>query len=650
MEIQNRWQRIGAWGGGSLLALSCDPTGATQQTVLAATATGLYSTKEHGASWQLAADLPASAMVTVAFAPAPAEGHQTPRGVFASSEQGRLYRSDDAGQSWQEVHSWAGLGMITGLAFSPNYAQDGHFFAATPEGVFRTQDHGQSWESSTFGLLDSEILSIACAPDYAESQVLWVGTASGGFFRSRNGGRSWRESGAGLPDAAIQCLLVSPTFIDDRQLYVGTEENGVYGSTDSGATWRPLGTELAVQSVNCLAAINGGQKLLAGASEGIYFSGNGGQNWQLAHNGKTLALAFAEIGDGMVLAALYGDGAAQSVDGGQSWRIAAEGLVAHAPPVVVQPTADLLYALDRDGDLACSADGGQSWEAAEIGPVGAVARYAGEAQAVVAAAVADTLFMRRVQSGAQEGWSAIASPAHEIGQLALSPAFNHDETVLISGAGNELFLTQNGGASWQIVPPPRARDMLLQIGLTASSASLLEGGSGKVPVVVADGEGVTIYAVTAAVNAQNNYQLYLWQSRDKGQSWEALAGFESETPAVLFLAPVPSTKQTLFAATQNRLIKLCADEADEWHVEQHFFADDLRITALAASPNYRVDATVYVGTNRGIFISSDDGATWQLRGKGLPQRPIVAILPWSESVRAVMLGGEIWALPADRSE
>ena len=369
---------------------------------------------------------------------------------------------------------------------------------------------------------------------------------------------------------------------------------------------------------------------------------------------RRLPLAFAEMAHGEVLAALYGEGAARSLDSGRSWQIAASGLNTHAPPIVVQPAADLLYALDREGALARSHDGGESWMQQEIGPSQAIASHMGAGAATVVAAVDDTLYIRTEQLGARADWRAtdwrpVDTPAEQIGQLVLSPAFRQDETIMIGGPDNQLFLTQNGGASWQIVPPPRAHDALLQLVLTSpltSPPAPLLGGEGGPAVLSPSGVsgGLTICAVTAALNKHNNYQLYLWQSHDKGQSWETLAGFESETPAVQLVAPAEPTAQTLFLATQNRLIKLHRDKDGELAVSQHFFEADLRITALTASPTYGADQTLYAGANRGVYISKDGGTTWTALSDDLPEQPVVALLPQGDLLRAVLLGGAVWAL------
>lgn len=647
MDVSKKWGFKGWWQGGTVLAIDWLQRDATQHTLLAATSSGLFCSVDGGGRWQqVGQGLLEPALVTVACAPATAGAHAP---AYASGEQGRLYRSDDAGQSWRELTSWAGLGVITALAFSPTYAVDSHIFAATPAGVFRTQDGGQSWESSTFGLLDSEILCITCAPDYESSQTAWVGTANGGLFRSRNGGRSWRESGAGLPDAAVQCLLVLSDYGESQRLFVGMEEQGIYHSTDGGASWQPVGSELAGQSINCLTAVNHGKTLLAGASGGIYFSDDGGQRWQAAHKGEMLALHFTETDDGPLFAALYGEGVARSVDGGRSWEVAAAGLSAHAPPVVAQLTPDLLYALDRSGELARSEDGGRTWAAEEFDSCQSIAHHVGGGQATVVVAVDGMLYLRRELADAQKDWHPVQTPAQEIQQIVLSPTFDQDASVLVHGAGNELFLTQNGGASWQIVPPPRARDALLQVGLTSPPARTsppapLLPGEGGFELSSSLREGVAIVAVTATANQQGNYQFYVWQSRDQGQSWESLAGFESETPAVQLLALNDAPAHTILLATQNRLIKLYRDDAGALAVDQHFFDPNLRITALAASPIYGAASALYVGTNRGLFTSPDDGATWQPLGHGLPEQPVVAVLPTINEIRVVLLGGTVWVV------
>jgi hypothetical protein len=144
--------------------------------------------------------------------------------------------------------------------------------------------------------------------------------------------------------------------------------------------------------------------------------------------------------------------------------------------------------------------------------------------------------------------------------------------------------------------------------------------------------------------------LQLWQSHDGGLGWENLAGLVSELPAVALAWPVDPHEAALFVATRHRVIKLFTEpDSHELRSTQRFLANTLNITALAASPAYATDQTLWAATTQGVYQSSDGGDTWANLGAGLEARSVVALVPPTAThpLRAVTLGGAVWALAED---
>ncbi len=635
------WQRQGGWAGGTVTALALSPAFPTDGLALATTAAGLFRTLNGGESWHRAMDGILDAhMTAVAFAPA-ADG----RIALAASEQGRLYRSEDGGATWQEVSAWAGLGVITALACSPHFPADGTLFAATPAGVFRTLDGGASWESCTFGLLDLDVLCLACAPDFQESQVVWAGTAQGGFYRSRNGGRAWRDAGCGLPDTAIQCLLVTQPAQDGAPvLWVGTEGHGLYVSRDGGAQWGAAGDALAGHSVNCLAAVAGGHegatlRLVAGTDGGVFFSeedsGDGSLHWELAGGGAFIALTLAAAptahGEPLLLAGAYQEGIFRSRDGGKRWAAAGTGLEAHAPPLVRVGPGDSLWAHDLDGELARSVDGGCSWHPLPVGEEGAAVQgmaVAGEGDgATLLVATAEGLYLGQVagQAGAVP-WRRLPVPV-EPAQIHL-PLIAPNLELVVGDQGGGLHRSTDGGQTWQTLAVPWAGQGLLNLALAPDFA-----------------HSRGCLAVTAVRNRQGNYDVQIWQGTEGGQMWQELLALETEVPAVAVAWPYDPEYQSRFFATRHRVIRLYRDAGSgEMAVSQAFLQEGVQITGLLSSPTYQVDRTVLAATSQGVLISADDGTTWTPLGRGLPACPVVELLPVDVGLLAVTLGGGLWRL------
>jgi molybdopterin converting factor small subunit/photosystem II stability/assembly factor-like uncharacterized protein len=133
---------------------------------------------------------------------------------------GGVYRSDDAGETWNDIGTDAGLPSDFGfpLVQDPNDADRafviplrGDFDRVTPDGqvaVYETRDRGKSWEARTDGLPSGHltILRQAFCHDGQEPLGLYFGAESGEVFGSADGGASWTTVAEHLPPVvAVRC-------------------------------------------------------------------------------------------------------------------------------------------------------------------------------------------------------------------------------------------------------------------------------------------------------------------------------------------------------------------------------------------------------------------------------------------------------------
>lgn len=607
-SIPNTFTRSGGWPGGTVTALLFLPG----DDILAGTKAGLFRSADAGQSWQRLDSGPADPAIVALAAGGP---H-----IFATTEGGRLYRSEDGGGTWPELTGWVGLGVGVAIAISPIYGDDTTLFVATADGPLRSQDGGESWESSTFGLLDVDTLCIRCADDYADSETLWVGTAFGGFFRSRNGGRSWRESGAGLPDAAVQCVAQSA----DGTLYAGTESDGVFRSSDGGASWQRAGGELAGHSVNSLAVLPG--CLLAGTGLGLFRSEDGGASWQPCLGGDFAAFALADR-EGLQLAGGWQAGLFVSTDDGRSWQTANGSspalLTGHAPPLAVLTPWQELFVVDSDGGSALSVDGGGSWQPLDFLTDEEVCTFvagAGSGDSFTLFVWADDAIYRRV---GQSEWQRLAAPGNGVGRLAISPAYATDGTLLLADIDGYLYLSEDRGESWEELTPPEAEGDVLGVALSPFFA-----------------EDLRAWLVTGGFDGQH-IQVEVWQSDDGGRGWNDVAGLALDTPSLSLLTLADELRRPLLLAAQNRLITLSTDpESGGLVVDQRFLDPEVQIVTVTTAQGNGNGDTLLAATNRGIWQIPADGG--EAACIGLADRSVVAILPGENRLSAVTLGGEVW--------
>jgi hypothetical protein len=152
---------------------------------------------------------------------APAGGR--PDRLYLQNHWG-LYRSDDAGDSWEDmangVPSDFGFPMVAHPR-DPDTAWiiplDSDQFRCTPDGqarVYRTRDAGASWAALTDGLPERDawltVLRDGFATDGLDPAGLYFGTRTGQLYASADEGERWQSLAEWLPPVVCVKAAVVP--------------------------------------------------------------------------------------------------------------------------------------------------------------------------------------------------------------------------------------------------------------------------------------------------------------------------------------------------------------------------------------------------------------------------------------------------------
>ena len=91
-------------------------------------------------------------------------------------------------------------------------------------GVFKSTDAGETWEPVNSGLPGFGVSAFAIDP--MTPSTVYVGIGSSGVFRSTNGGDDWVAASTGLPAYPVTVLVGGPT--SPTTLFAGTWGGGVF--------------------------------------------------------------------------------------------------------------------------------------------------------------------------------------------------------------------------------------------------------------------------------------------------------------------------------------------------------------------------------------------------------------------------------------
>jgi photosystem II stability/assembly factor-like uncharacterized protein len=100
-------------------------------------------------------------------------------------------------------------------------------------------------------------------------------------------------------------------------------------------------------------------------------------------------------------------------------------------------------------------------------------------------------------------------------------------------------------------------------------------------------------------------------STDGGASWTAGAMPQPAQIGQIALSPNFAVDGIAFAATTNQGVLRTTDSGVSWRYRSLGLAD-AEVTALALSPTFQADITLFAGVMNGLFMSVNLGETWRL--------------------------------------
>jgi photosystem II stability/assembly factor-like uncharacterized protein len=226
--------------------------------------TKIYRSANTGGTWSLGLTIPIYCVPS--FAPGAGAGT-----AFVSCGT-RLFRTTDAGQSWQELAN--PFLEATRLTTGPG----GLLFGYGATRIFKSANGGDAW--SPAGNAPGACAGInALGVSPADANALVAGTGitgatgfqCGGVFRSADGGTTWTAASlSGVYVADIEIDRTDPSRVYASAGYIPgvLPKGGVFDSLDGGSAWSDM--QIPVDGATRLALSSSGDRLYAATSLGVY--------------------------------------------------------------------------------------------------------------------------------------------------------------------------------------------------------------------------------------------------------------------------------------------------------------------------------------------------------------------------------------------
>ena len=439
-----------------------------------------------------------------------------------------------------------------------------------------TSGYSQSW-THTKGPGGGNVLKIV------EKNNTLIAATFAGIFRSTDNGDTWTRSITGMPEnISLYNLVTTPAYI----YTTGGSPSELYRSSDNGITWQKIPINLSNIEITEFYSI--GEDIYLGCNGGgVARSINGGATFQYVNTGfqgSTGVNSFAKIGS-YLFAGVYSMQAGDTFTGVYRspldtirWTKVKTGAIEG----VVIKNSDLYVTSWHPGydGLFKSSDTGRTWE--EPLPAfsnfsGALANYQGNLYTSN-----DTAIYKSTDNGlswttANNGLNPLFTFSFLSGSSGLFVAFERG-----------IARTQNNAVSWQ----------LKTNGLANTFVSCFYG------------EGNRLYASTRG--NESGYSEGVYYTDDKGENWFPL---NSRGLTTANIECITKSGDNIIAGTHNQGIFIKRPDTIFYHPKGIKDSDVVWIDACIHAGPYVLVAT------RGIhkvYISVDDGRSWNLAGYGLP--------------------------------
>ncbi|HEX2189951.1 MAG TPA: hypothetical protein VHG51_13685 [Longimicrobiaceae bacterium] len=657
-----RWRSIGPNRGGRSIAVA----GSTKRPLeyyFGATGGGVWKTTDGGTTWKPVSDGHFSSSSVGALAVCEANPDVVYAGMGEAQLRGNvmqgdgLYRSADAGRTWthaglRDTHVIARVRVDPADCDRVHVAALGHTYGPNPErGVFRSTDGGKSWTKTLFRNDRTGAVDLVLDPSDPRTMYagLWEvnrtpwslssGGPGGGIFRSTDGGESWTEltRNPGLPEGIVGKVGVSVSGADPKRVYaiVEADSGGVFRSDDAGATWTRVNDERKLRQrafyYTRIYADPKDRDVVYVLNVGFWKSTDGGKTYKAIRTPHSDNHdLWIDPADPRRMVEANDGGGNVSVNGGESWT-GQDYPTAQMYHVVT--TGHFPYQVcgaQQDNTTLClpSEGSGSTWYTVGGGESGYIAPdprnldlfYAGSYGGYLSRFDRATGQRRNVQVWPENPMGHSSEDIRERFQWTYPIVFSPQDSGTIYTGSQHLWRSTNQGQSWDRISPD----------LTRADPRTLGPSGGPITL---DQTGVETYGTIFTIAPSRHEAGTLWVgsddgiaslTRDGGRTWQRVTPPElPEFARISLIDASPHEPGKAYLAAnryqqEDRAPYLfrTGDYGRTWTKITAGIPDGDFLRAVREDPAR--PGLLYAGTERGIWVSWNDGASWQPLQRNLP--------------------------------
>ncbi|WP_435313573.1 WD40/YVTN/BNR-like repeat-containing protein, partial [Cellulophaga fucicola] len=615
-------------------------------------------------------------------------GEKTLRGNVSSGYG--IWKTEDAGKTWTS----AGLEKsrhIPRIKIDPKnpniiYAAVlGNIYKPTEDrGVYKSTDGGKTWRKTLF--VNSNAGAVDLTLDPNNSRVLYASTwrakrtpyslSSGGdgsaLWKSTDSGETWTEisKNEGFPKDTLGIIGVTVSPKNSERVWAiveNKEKGGLYRSDDGGKKWTQVNAERKLrqrawyytrlyadtEDVNTVYVLNVQyHKSTNGGKTFSTFNAPHGDHhdlWIAPENPKRMI-----IGD---------DGGAQiTYDGGATWSTYNNQPTAQFYRVTTDNAFPYrIYAAQQDNStirINHRSDGrsisDNDWEETAGGESAHIAVDPTNNDIVYGGSYGGFLTRKNHKTGTTRAINVWPDNPMGYGADGMKYRFQWNFPILFSKHNpkklytfsNHVHVTENEGQSWK----------LLSDDLTRNDASKLVSSGGP---ITQDNTSVEYYCTVFAANESPLKEGLLWVgsddglvhvSKNGGETWENVTPKNMpEWSMVNSIEPSAFNEGTCYvAATKYKLgdfapyLYKTTDYGQTWTKITNGINNEHFTRVVREDPKQK--GLLYAGTETGMYISFNDGASWKPFQLNLPIVPITDLTIKNDNLIVATQGRSLWIL------